>query len=362
VVLINGTVTISSGAAIPDGTDVNLLLYDTKAGQVMQTLTEPILPGGKFEFTNVPADTTTVYLVTVDYSSVTYDSVPVQFDGTLFQFDMPITVYDTTSDLNVLTITQAHLQFDFSTAGQVQVMSLYVISNPGTNSVIVPTDGSSVPFIQIPEGAANVQYQLAQSSSPLMSATNGFALLPGADKQYGIIATFTLPYTKRLIFAQPFNLPVSSATIIIPEGVRVKSDQLTDSGTQASSGTTYHLYQSSSLASGSTLTFTISGMPGDKAGSVFDQHTWLMIGVGVLGLILIGLGIFLFLRDRKLRKLEQEFEEDDEGGNEDALGDDRDSIMDAIISLDDQYKAGDISKEAYENRRDELKERLKNLV
>jgi uncharacterized membrane protein len=84
--------------------------------------------------------------------------------------------------------------------------------------------------------------------------------------------------------------------------------------------------------------------------------------VGALGLILIGLGIFLFLRDRKLRKLEEEFEGDEEIGDEDALGDDRESLMDAIIALDDQYKVGDISKETYEKRRDELKDRLKNLA
>lgn len=362
VVLIDGTLTVASGATIPDGTNATLLVYNTTAGQVTQTLTAPILPSGKYEFTNVPADMTTVYLVTVDYSGVTYDSTPAHFDGTLFKFDIPITVYDTTDDLSVLTTTQAHLQFDFSTAGQVQVMALYVISNPGENAVIVPSDGTSVPFIAIPAGATNVQYQLAQSSSPLMSATNGFALLPGANLQYGIITTFTLPYTNRLAYTQPFSLPVSSATVIVPEGVKVRSDQLTDAGTQGSQGTTYHLYQGSSLASGSTLTLTISGMPGDKAGFVLDQRTWLMIGVGALGLILIGLGIFLFLRDRKLRKLIEEFEGDDEEGDEDALGDNRDSIMDAIIALDDQFKAGDISKEAYEKRRDELKERLKNLV
>jgi hypothetical protein len=365
VVVINGTITLATGAAIPDGTIATLLLYNTTSGQVVQTLTAPILPDGEYEFTNVLADTTSIYLVTVDYSGVTYNSVPVQFDGTLFQFDMPLTIYDTTNDLNVLTVTQAHLQFDFSTAGQVKVMALYVISNSGTNSVIVPSDGTSVPFIQVPESAASVQYQLAQSSSPLLSAANGFALLPGADKQYGIIATFTLSYTNRLVFAQPFSLPVSSATIIVPEGVKIRSNQLTDGGTQASTGTpvtTYHLYQASSLASGSTLTMTISGMPGDKSGFVLDQRTWLMIGVGALGLLLIGLGIFLFLRDRRLRKLEEEFEDVDEEGDEDALGDDRESIMDAIIALDDQYKAGDISKEAYEKRRDELKDRLKNLA
>ena len=362
VVAIGGTVTLASGAAVPDDTNATLLVYNTTAGQVTQTLKAPILPDGKYEFSNIPADTSTIFVVTVDYSGVTYNSVPAQFDGTLSLFDMPITLYDTTDDLNILTITQSHLQFDFSTAGKVQVMVLYVISNPGRKTVIVHTDGTSVPFIQIPEGAASVKYQLAQSSSPLVNATNGFALLPGADKQYGIITTFTLAYTNRLAFTQPFNLPVSSVTIIVPEGVKVRSNQVTDGGTQTSTGTTYHLYQASSLASGSTLTMTISGMPGDKSGFVLDQRTWLMIGVGALGLILIGLGIFLFLRDRKLRKLEEEFEGDDAESNEDALGNDRESIMDAIIALDDQYRAGDILKEAYEKRREELKDRLKNLA
>ncbi len=367
VVVIGGTVTLASGAAIPDGTLVTLLLYNTTSGEETQNLTTPILPDGKYEFTNIPADSTTAYFVKVDYSGVTYYSDPLFFDGTLFLFDIPMIVYDTTDDLSVLTITQAHLQFDFSTVGQVQVMVLYVIINPGGNAVIVPSDGSTVPFIQLPEGAESVNYQLTQSSSPLLSAANGFAILPGTDLQYGIITTFTLPYTNRLVFTQPFSLPVSSATIIVPEGVKVRSDQLTDGGTQDSTDTAYHLYQADSLASGSTLTLTLSGMPGDAAGFVLDQRTWLMIGVGAVGVILIGLGIFLFLRDRKLRMLEDEFEGDDEEGDEegdeeDALGDDRESIMDAIIALDDQYKTGDISKEAYEKRRDELKDRLKKLA
>ncbi len=88
-----------------------------------------------------------------------------------------------------------------------------------------------------------------------------------------------------------------------------------------------------------------------------------MIGVGALGLILIGLGIFLFLRDRKLGKLEEQLEAlEDSSSEEDAIGNDRESIMDAIIALDDQYKDGGISKEAYEARRTELKDRLKRSI
>ena len=364
---IDGTLTVASGTAIPDETNANLLLIVTTTGQIAQTLTVPILPDGKYKFTNVPADTTTYYLVTVDYKGVTYESSPVQFDGTTTQFNLPVTAYDSTEDLNILTITKAHLQFDFSTTGQVQVGLVYVIINSGTSSVIFPSNGSDVPFIQIPASSANVQYQMDQSSSPLMVAAKGYAFLPGADKQYVVITTFTLPYTNSLVYSQSFSPPVTSATVIVPEGVKVVSDQLTDGGTQASTDSTvatFHLYQAGSLASGSTLTMKISGKPGEKSGSVLDQRNLLLIGVVVLGLLMVGLGIFLFLRDRRLRKLEEEFEGDQENGNgnEDALGENRESIMDAIIALDDQFKAGDISKEAYEKRRDELKGRLKNLA
>jgi hypothetical protein len=362
-VVITGTVTGLFGAVLPADTSATLLVYNTTTSQVIQSLATPILPDGNYEFSNIPADKTTVYFVTVDYKGVTYESDPAQFDGSVSQFSMPVSVYDSTEDLSALSITQAHMQFDFSTDGEVQVGLVYVIGNPGTRSVVFPSAGNDVPFIQVPSSSGNVQYQLDQSSSPLMLAANGYAFLPGADKEYVIITSFTLPYTGSLNYSQPFNPPVSSATVIVPEGVKVKSNQLTDGGTQASTGsttTTFHLYQAGSLASGSTLTMTISGKPGDKAGFNPDQRTLLLIGVVFLGLILVGLGIFLFVRDRRLQKL-AEFE-GVEKHNDDALGEDRENIMDAIIALDDQFKAGDISKEAYEKRRDELKARLINLA
>jgi hypothetical protein len=359
---IGGRVSLATGGILPGGTLAALLVYNPTLGQVIERLTVRVLADGSYLFSNVQAPMSTIYMVTVDYSDVTYGSVPVQFDGTKYQFDLPVTLYETTNDLNVLTIAQVHLQFDFSTADKVQVMVLYVVTNPGEKAVVVSSSGSDVPFILLPENVENVKYQLSQNSSSLLNANNGFAMLPGADKQYAIITSFSLPYSNRLEFSQPFNLPVTSATVIVPEGVKVRSDQLTDGGTQAGTDATYHLFQSSSLASGSTLTFTISGMPGDKTGFVLDTRTWLMIGVAAVGVILIGLGIFLFLRDRKLRKMEEDFEDEEEEGEEDALGEDRDRIMDAIIALDDQFKAGDISKDGYKKRRDELKDRLKKLA
>ncbi len=41
---------------------------------------------------------------------------------------------------------------------------------------------------------------------------------------------------------------------------------------------------------------------------------------------------------------------------------DRVTIIDAIITLDEQYKRGSITRPAYEKRRAELKDRLRNLL
>ena len=59
------------------------------------------------------------------------------------------------------------------------------------------------------------------------------------------------------------------------------------------------------------------------------------------------------MRDRKrVEEVDEEDEEDDEF-------EDPDSLMDAIIALDDLHRAGKLSDEAYQKRREELKGALK---
>ena len=140
--------------------------------------------------------------------------------------------------------------------------------------------------------------------------------------------------------------------------MKISSKQLTDAGTQDIQGETYLIYQGESLASGSSLSLTLSGTPGTSTAIPITRQTGLLIGIGVVGLLLIGLGVYLYLRDRSRLK-EEDIEEGVEG---DAFGEDRDSIMDAILVLDDQHRAGEIPQEAYEKRRAELKGRLEKLI
>jgi uncharacterized membrane protein len=118
------------------------------------------------------------------------------------------------------------------------------------------------------------------------------------------------------------------------------------------------VYTTPALAAGDTLSFTLSGKPasgGDAASNTLTGNQSLLIGIGVLGLVLIGAGVWLYLRDR------QQGEDDDDEDLDDEE-DDSEEIMDAIITLDDQYRDGLISEEAYQQRRAELKGKLKKLI
>lgn len=360
---IYGSLTNGSGGSIPDGQKVTLIGFDKDQSGNYQKAIEleaPVNPDGSYSFKGVDTPLDRAFLVVTSWGGVEYQSDPVIVSASTVKITVPITVYEKTVDLNTLALNQVHLIFDLSTQNVIKVTELFIVTNPGKQVVYVPSDGKTIPFIHIPADSSNVQFQLSQGSAQLLNATGGFALLPGADKQYGFIASYSMPYSKSLKFDQPFSMPVSSLTVFVPQGVRLRGEQLTDAGPQTIQSQTYEMYQANNLVSGSSLSLTLSGKPGLSTGFKLDRQTLVLIGIGVVGVLLIGLGIFLYLRDRK--RFIKEIEIVEAPVEVDALGEDRDNIMDAMIALDDQFKAGELPREAYEKRRMELKERLKGVI
>ncbi len=360
---ITGNLINGSGSVIPEGQKVTLVGFDVDPSgnyQKSMELETTGDPNGAFSFKDVEIPRGRVFLVFTSWGDIEYKSDPVTVSETTTDYSVPITIYEKTDDLNTLTLSQVHLIFNSSSQDALQVTELYIVTNNGTQAVVVPSDGTRIPFIPIPEKASSVQFQLSQGSTELVNAKGGFAMLPGAEKQYAFIANYTMPYGRSLNFEQLFSLPVSSLTVFIPKGVRLRSEQLVDAGAQDIQGQSYQMYQASKIASGSSLSLSLSGKPGASTGFKPGRQTLVLIGIAVVGLLLVGLGIYLYLRDRA--RLKRENAASEEGVEKDALGEDRVSIMDAMIALDDQYKAGEIPKEAYETRRFELKERLKQAL
>ena len=358
VELVNG-----SGGIIPDGQQVTLVGFDKDTTGNYQKSMELAAQVGKDDstlFEDVEAPLDRAFLVITSLGGVEYQSDPIFVTSDTKDFSVPLTIYETTDDASVLSFTQIHLFFNSPSQDVIAVTELFFVNNPGNKVVIISSDGATIPFIQIPDAASNLNFQLSQGSAALLNASEGFAMLPGAEKQYGFVASFSMPYSKKIQFEQNFILPVDSLTVLTPEGMRLRGEQLIDAGTQNIQDQIYQMYQANNIASGGILSLTISGKPGETNGFALDRQTMVLIGIGVVGILLIGAGVYFFLHDRaRFRKESEEVEEQIEA---DALGEDREAIMDAMIVLDDQYKGGEIPKEAFEKRRSELKDRLKRVL
>ena len=361
---ISGKLVNGSGSSIPNGQKVTLEGFDQdKAGSYNKSmqLEASVNPDGSYDFAGVEFPLNRAFLVITSWQGVEYPSDPVYVKDATTNYSIPITIYDKSDDLTGLKTDQVHLSFVLSSQSVMQVTEIFIVTNPGKRAIVVSSDGTTIPFIQLPANASSAQYQLSQNSAQLMNATNGFALLPGTDKQYGFVASFNMPYGKNLNFNQAFSLPVSSLAVFLPQGMRLIGKNLTSAGTQDVQGQTFLMYQENNIASGNSITFTLSGVPATSTGTSSVNKTWVWIGIGSVGILLIVLGILLYWRDRNRFKKEQ-VKQSEGKIEEDALGEDSDIIIDALIALDDEYKAGEIPKEAYEKRRLELKERLKGLL
>jgi hypothetical protein len=141
--------------------------------------------------------------------------------------------------------------------------------------------------------------------------------------------------------------------MLVPSGVTVEGETLVDNGPHDFQGGTFNMYTSSSVNAGDTFSFTLSGKPASTAVNPdLTQNQNLLIGIGALGITFIIAGAWLYWRGGKPDKDPFDDDEDDEYG-------DTNSILDAIVAIDDLHREGKLSDEAYKKRRAELKNSLK---
>lgn len=359
----NGTVSGSiqvSGGNLPSNLTVTLYGFDhtqDQSGnpQQMISLQTTAAADGTFQFENVAMPDKRAFVAEVEYNGIKYRSgiSSATSDSTSIEL-APVKLYETSDDLSLLDFTQVHILTDFATAGTVQFLEIYSFSNSSNKTVIISKDNSSVNFIQLPAEAQNVGFQMGQDSAPLTTSSGGqgVAAVP-SDTPYSIIAFFNLPYTGKLRIDQPFNTNVPSLIMLIPEGLKVSGQSLTDRGTQTIQNNSYQEFSASDLKAGSKFSFSLSGHPSTSSATGLDTHQGLLFGGGALGVVMILAGVFLYLRDRR-REVDVEDEEPE--------FDSSDEVMDAILALDDLHRAGKISDEAYQSRRAELKEILKEMA
>ena len=354
---ITGTIQMGSGGQLPGNLPVTLHGYDhgqdqTTGPQEVLTLSATAAADGTYSFHDVAMPVNRIFLVEVPYAGFKYrsDFAAVQAGTTALSVPT-LKLYDKSTDVSLLKMSQVHIYTDFATSGTVQVLEIYAFTNSSDRAVVISEDGNTIPFIKLPADAQNPGYEAGQGSAPLIAANNGLAA-PPSDTPYSIIAFFTMPYAGSLDIHQPFALDAPSIVLLVPQGMSVSGSQLTDRGVQVIQNNNYHEYAASSVKAGQELAFSVTGSPSASSGTGLDARQIAMIAGGVLGVAMIIAGVLLFLRDRK-RPVVQAAESDFAS---------RDEVMDAILALDDLHRAGKIGDEAYQKRRDDLKGTLRGMA
>ncbi len=367
-----GTVTVQlingSGAAIASDAPVILYGFDDMQNTYSSTLTTGV--NGVYTFTNVVMPAGRAFLAGTDYAFGTYGSDIAMVDPATPNLNMQITVYEPTTDLSVLTTDRVHVFLDFATPNMINVAEVFIISNPSNQAVVSPSKDGTVVTFPLPKGYTNLQFQDGELGNRYVQVSQGFAdtatISPG-EGQYQVIFAFQLPYDHKLTFTQPMFLPTNAVVVMLPDnGVKIDSSMLQDGGTQQYQETTYRKYNGSGLIAGSPLEFTISGSPKQSTSAIFSSANmrYLAIGLAAFGVTFVLGGLWLYNTNRRKAAFQANLNNMDIAApfsGEQVTPEDEDTLMDAIISLDDQYHAGNLPKDAYLERRAILKDKLRKI-
>lgn len=366
---VSGVVSNGSGGILPE--DLAVTLHALDEMQVVFTLTTTLQTDGSFTFDEVEFANNRVFVATTDYQGATYGSDIATVQPGQSSLELPLTIFETSPDSSALVVDRLHIFLDFPTEEVMQVVELYVISNPTNKTIVAAEEGGGVVEFSVPASATNLQFQDGAIGERYQVSQSGFMdtipVRPGSG-QYQVMYAYDLPYDKKADFEQTFPLNMDAVILMAPnDGIKIKSDDLESAGVRDVQGTEFAMYTTSSLAAGQRLKISVSGSPAGAA--LISQisptsSTGLVIGLAALGGVLIVAGIWLYSRNRA-ESVPEDLEDEemtDDGGDDLSHYTDTETVMDAIIALDELYGEGELSEDAYQERRAQLKRRLAQLM
>ncbi|NPA93189.1 MAG: hypothetical protein GXO56_05870, partial [Chloroflexi bacterium] len=366
VLTITGQVTNgTAGASLPPDLQVTLYGYDDMQEAYSDTTT--VDADGKFVFHDVPNAPNRIFFATAEYQNVIYGSRSASAPPGETTLDLPFSIYETTTDHSALQVDRLHVFASLNGEQVLEVVEIYVITNTGDKTVVGETPDDPALTFDLPAGAMNLQFQDGVIGGRYVQTPQGFGDLMPVYPQHTTQEVFAYDLAfegKRLTVSHPVPLPVAAAVLMVPEGeLTMSGDRLVDSGVQSDSqGSAYHVYNMDALKAGEDLAFTVERVSSGLS-LTSNSKTSLAIGLMAIGAALIAVAVVLTKRPGMLEEGEDEAPETAESEPEEAPeAEDPETLMDAILALDDLYREGKISEEAYQERRAALKARLKRAL
>ena len=232
---------------------------------------------------------------------------------------------------------------------------MVTVSNLGTETVFAAGENEPVLEFSIPAEATNLVFETGEIGEPYLGTDAGFGdsrpVSPG-EGVYEVLFAYQMAYDKGITWTLPIDLPTKFTAVFVQgDDLNLESADLAPVANQEVQGSIYKSMSASSLAAGDEIILEISGKANvpDAAGAEEPNSNLMVIGIGSFGILLIGLGVWWYIRPST-------------AGSDEFDGMDSETLIDEIAALDDAFEAGEIDQAAYQQERNELKAALRTLL
>jgi len=229
---------------------------------------------GKFSFSNLNSDPATKYLVTAQYGGIDYFSEALAFDGIKTTLPATMTVYETTTDLSVLKVTQTHLILDIRQSA-FNIVQIVIVQNTGDRT-LVQTANNATLALPVLHGAQNIQFDQQDADQTTLRGdgvmTYTLPFFPGSDQ---IVYSYALPFTPPT-YQLNLKMPYDSAIVrllVADVGETISAAQFpSQSPFQAQNGQKFILNLAQNVKAGTVLNATFNNLSA-TASSVSSSPT-----------------------------------------------------------------------------------------
>ena len=382
--LLDGT---NANAPLP-GQSVTLQMAQGNNSQDLTTVTTDAQ--GTFSFSNLSTDKTISYAIFASYQGAQYLSDVITLNNNPTQ-QVNLTVYQATQSTDKLAIVNATILFQEPDIPRkmVALSEAFSFKNLDTHTYVGTLDVANqgkpnALLFSLPAGAQNINLQKGFTGYHVVQVDRGFAtnaaLLPGSNE---FAFTFDMPYNSSTYdFNYETFLPTVSLSFFVPPDIHANSHVLASQGivNTGDNERPYNLLKATVLPSQKNVDLHLEGLltqlPSDSATSFNPVLIWLIVA-GVIVLATLGI-VWFVVSSRRPSKSKK-----DRGKNPpvnrspkkgvaatnkvnksgtSTTGEREQALLDALLKLDQEYEAGKLSKEFYEEQRRKTKARLRSIL
>lgn len=357
---ITGTVVNGTTESAVQGQEIILRAFTPDFVEAIR-LTAVSNPDGRFTFNLDQVLPNYIYIASTDYNDIPFASFTAQITREDPMTDLPITVYDPTTDDADVLVENLELIIDFVEDG-VRVAEIYQFSNLSSAIYTGPTGNPAEGTIQfaLPAGANDILFERAfgnnnfSPTNDIIQSGNGWVdttpLRPGRGTA-NILLSYVLPFEPGMTIAHPLPHFTNQATLLMPAtGVTVEGNEWTLLSQETLPIGPVNSYYQPNVQQAARLNLTLNGRPQtirDAAGNsrlVRNNQQEIVWGsLGILVAAVVGFGL-----------IRQSTEQDRSNSTAETL-------LLALVALDNAYEKGELTTTQYRQQRLALKSDLRDL-